>query len=101
MLPNDLVLDEVVTPKSFDELIERSETSHRVEHEQTTLESISSQAGWNRADAFRRTASDAGFFGGFFGGNWDASGLLLRNHAGLFCSNFKQRQAETTSPDHD
>ena len=40
MLPKNLVLDEVVVPKDLDSLIELVETTYRVDHEQTTLESI-------------------------------------------------------------
>jgi hypothetical protein len=98
MLPKDLVLDEVVTPKSFDELIELVETSHRVEHEQTTLESIclkpdgtvQTPAGELRVtrDFLEHSSAAIGMPLGYF---YDIT-------PELFCSNFKQRQAETTSP---
>ena len=98
MLPKDLVLDEVVTPKTFDELIEVVETSHRVDHEQTTLESISlkpdgtvqTPVGELRVtrDFLEHTSAAIGMPLGYF---YDIT-------PELFCSNFKQRQAETTSP---
>jgi hypothetical protein len=98
MFPENLVLDEVVTPKNFDELIESVETSYRVEHEQTTLESIclkpdgtvQTPAGELRVtrDFLEHSAAAIGMPLGYF---YDIT-------PELFCSNFKQRQAETTSP---
>lgn len=98
MLPKETVLDEVVTPKNFDELIDVVETSYGVEHEQTTLESIclkpdgtvQTPAGELRVtrDFLEHSAAAIGMPLGYF---YDIT-------PELFCSNFKQRQAETTSP---
>jgi hypothetical protein len=40
MFPEKIVYDEVVAPKDFDSLTELVETTYRVDHEQTTLETI-------------------------------------------------------------
>jgi hypothetical protein len=39
-IPRKLVLDEVVSPKDFDEPTNRRESTYRVNHEQTTIEAI-------------------------------------------------------------
>jgi hypothetical protein len=98
MLPKEIVLDQVVTPKNFDELIEMVETSHRVEHVQTTLESIclkpdgtlQTPAGELRVtrDFLEHSSAAIGMNLGYF----------YNITPELFCENFKQRKAETTSP---
>jgi len=98
MLPKNLVLDEVVTPKSFDELIEVVETSYRVDHEQTTLESISLKPDGTLqtpVGELRVTRDFLEHTSAALGCLWATSTTSPRN---LFCSNFEQRQAETTSP---
>jgi hypothetical protein len=98
MLPKNLALDEVLNPKDFDALIELVETSYRVEHEQTTLESISL-----KPDGTTHTPA----------GEWQATRDFLECCAAaigmpkayaykitpeLFCENFARRRTETTVP---
>ena len=98
MLPKNLVLDEVVTPKDFDALIELVETTYRVDHEHTTLESIAL-----KPDGTLYTPE----------GEWQVTRDFLEHCSlaigmplayaykilpELFCENVAQRQAETTAP---
>jgi hypothetical protein len=98
MLPKNLVLDEVVSPKSFAELTDLVSTSYRTKHEQTTLESIRL-----RPDGTVHTPA----------GEWRLTQDFLESGAKaiemplpymykvspeLFCENFSQRQAEATVP---
>jgi hypothetical protein len=98
MLPASTVLDEVLVPKEFDELVDVLSTTHRVEHEQTSLESISL-----RSDGTLRTPS----------GEWRVTRNFLEGvakaielplpyaykiRAELFCDNFSQRQVDASKP---
>jgi hypothetical protein len=98
MLPKDLVLDEVVTPKDFDELIELAETSYRVEHEQTTLESISLRPDGSVQTPAGELQATRDFLEQCSAAIRMPLGYFYEITPELFCSNFNQRQAETTSP---
>ncbi|MFZ1932681.1 MAG: hypothetical protein WCB27_25430 [Thermoguttaceae bacterium] len=98
MFPENLVFDEVVTPKDFDSLSELVETTYRVDHEQTTLESIALKPDGtlHTPEGEWRVARDL----------WEQCSLAIgmplayayKVSPALFCENFAQRQAETTAP---
>lgn len=98
MLPKTLVQDETQIPNTFDGLLDLAETNYRVEHERTTLESITLNA-----DGTIQTPT----------GQWTVTQDFLESCAALikmplpyayaitpelFSENFRQRQAETTAP---
>jgi hypothetical protein len=98
MLPSNTVLDEVHGPKEIAELIDLTCTTHRVEHEQVSLEQISL-----RPDGIVQTPT----------GEWRATRQFLEGAAKaigmplgyaytirpeLFCENFAQRQMDAARP---
>lgn len=98
MLPKNLVLDDGLIPKDFAELLGLVSTTYRVDHEQTTLEKISL-----RPDGTVQTPQ-AGYqvTRDFLEGCAAAIGMPLgyayKIGPELFCDNFDQRRAETTTP---
>jgi Domain of unknown function (DUF932) len=98
MLPKNLVLDEVVNPKNFDELLELLDKTYRVEHEQTSLESISI-----RPDGTVQTPSaELQLTRSFLEDSAKAIAIPLsyayKVSPVLFCENFAHRRTETTVP---
>ncbi len=98
MVPKTLVQDEVTSPKDLGELSDMLDTTHKVVHEPTTLEAIAL-----KPDGVLQTPA----------GEWPVTQHLLECCAAvigmplgyayqvtpeLFCENFKQRQAHSTSP---
>jgi hypothetical protein len=98
MLPKNLVLDDVVTPKDFDELIELVETTYRVDHEPTTLEAIALRPDGTVHTPQGESQVTRDFLEGCAGAIGMPLGYAYKVSPALFCENFAQRQAETTAP---
>jgi len=98
MLPKNLALDEVATPKNLDELLNLTETTFRVEQELTTLESITLKA----IGILQTPAGEWQVSRNFLERCAVAIGMPLtyayRIDPELFCDNFAQRQAQTGAP---
>jgi len=98
MLPKNLVLDDGLIPKDFDELVALVNTTYRVGHEQTTLEKI-----FLRPDGTVQTPlAEYQVTRDFLEGSAAAIGMPLgyayKIGPELFCDNFNKRRAETTTP---
>jgi hypothetical protein len=98
MLPKNLVLDEGVIPKNFDELVELVDSSYRVAHEQTTLEAIvlkpdgtvqTPQGEWRLTRDFLEQCADLIEMPLVY---------AYKVSSELFCENFAQRRADATTP---
>jgi hypothetical protein len=98
MLPKKMVLDEVATPKSFDELMDLLNTTFRVDHEQTTLEALA----LTPDGTVQTPAGELRVTRDFLESCAAAIGMPLayayKLRPELFCGNFAQRQADTTAP---
>ena len=97
MLPKNLVLDETAAPKDFDEVLDLVDTSFRVEHEQTTLESIAL-----RPDGTVQTPTgELRVTRDFLESCASVIGMPLpyayKVTPELFCENVRQRQVHTTT----
>lgn len=98
MLPNNLVLDEVVTPKSLDELLDLASTSYRTEHERTTLESIAVREDGTVQTPTGELRATRNFLEGVARQIGMPLTYAYKLSPELFCENFRQRQAVTTTP---
>jgi hypothetical protein len=98
MLPENLALDRMASPKNFDELMGELNDNYCVRHEPTTLEMIRLNADGSvqtPTGPLRLTRDFLESCAKFIG---MPEGYAYRISPELFVENFRQRQAETTAP---
>jgi hypothetical protein len=98
MLPENLVFDEVRTPKNLVELIDLCETTYKVDYEQTSLEQLSLSP-----DGFLQSPQGESFVTRNFLERCAATIGMPSSYAykitpDLFCENFRSRHVHTTTP---